>query len=164
MSQQSYDQLLDHVLSSTAVPRRLLDGPAIVLERVARGGGATAWYYCKDADRLEALKRLLKPGSVVSFYFDSRLHVAPQPEDLEPLVVTVLEHELECVVGALRTHTIEFTIDFVSSVSEWSEFVGDAVPFKLLMAGPFPSRENDGVKAITLTLPDTDGTTRCHPH
>jgi hypothetical protein len=28
----------------------------------------------------------------------------------------------------------------------------------------YPGRDNDGVNAVTLTLPDLDGTTRTHPY
>jgi len=55
------------------VPRLLQARPAIVLERIARGAGATNWYRCADHAHLAALAAELHPGSLVSFYFDDRI-------------------------------------------------------------------------------------------
>ena len=58
--------------SVTAINERLESAGAIVLERVARGGGATNWYCCDSRSSLTTLESLLLPGSVVTFYFDGR--------------------------------------------------------------------------------------------
>jgi hypothetical protein len=34
----------------------------------------------------------------------------------------------------------------------------------LVFYGPFPAADNDGVDAVTVTLPDLDGVVRDHPH
>jgi hypothetical protein len=61
------------MLSATSIGERLETRCAVVLERIARGGGATKWYECADESRLPALISRFSPGSVVSFYFDGRI-------------------------------------------------------------------------------------------
>jgi hypothetical protein len=44
-----------------------------------------------------------------------------------------------------------------SSPPRWAHTPGSTTP-------DTPGRDNDGVNAVTLTLPDLDGTVRAHPH
>lgn len=58
---------------------------------------------------------------------------------------------------------LEIAVEIVAGPNELSEvssgFAGEQVFF-----GAFPRRDNDGHRALTLTLPDADGLVREHPH
>jgi hypothetical protein len=63
-------------MKATPVPELLLvrhPTGAVVLERIARGAGATRWYSLRDPEKLHALAERLTPGSSLSFYFDDRV-------------------------------------------------------------------------------------------
>src|SRR5277367_4911196 len=60
-------------LMQTPIIERLKATDAVILERLARGGGSTNWYHCPDENHLEAIEARLRPGSLVSFYFDDRI-------------------------------------------------------------------------------------------
>ena len=70
----------------------------------------------------------------------------------------------ECVVGFARPSSLLIDVDFVATPSESTDLVREAGVPGLIFAGPFPSRDNDGVGAVTATLPDLDGVVRAHPH
>jgi hypothetical protein len=82
-------------IEASAVQRLLAQHSAVVLERIARGGGSTRWFFVQRPDQLEALAAALSPGSSVSFYFDDRIkrvelvpEVAEQSFDLQPRTAT----------------------------------------------------------------------------
>ena len=60
------------VLAGTNLSNRLEVRPAIVLERIAMGGGAMEMFLCPSKSSLEQLIDSFSPGSIVSFYFDDR--------------------------------------------------------------------------------------------
>jgi hypothetical protein len=152
-------------IMSTNVPTRLLRDPAVVLERVARGGGETRWYSLSGLDELEVLAARLSPGSTVSFYFDDRIERCALNDETHDVVLNLIHDHGEAVVGVLSPDEMSIEIEFVSSVGEMSEFLGALEPGPTtLFVGPFPERENDGVLAVTLDLPDHDGVVRPHPH
>ena len=45
-------------------------GRVIVLERVARGAGATRWFYCRTIGDVEEVLPRFRPGSRVAFLLD----------------------------------------------------------------------------------------------
>ena len=137
--------------------------PAIVLERIARGGGATDWYVLREPGDIDALAARLKPGSCVSFYFDGRLTLGQLDGGARASVLAIAKRDGEAVIGATRSGEIGIEVDFPSSEAEVDEFVTDH-PDSTLMFGAFPGRDDDGERAITLTLPDADGVVRPHPH
>jgi hypothetical protein len=153
------------------VPRLLRARPAIVLERIARGAGATNWYRCVDHSHLAALTAELNPGSVVSFYFDDRItncrYTPTVREQMLQLMHTLREvhgDSGEIVVGHLAADQLHITIDFPSGPESLDEFTQALGTDAWIYFGPFPAPDNDGISAVTLTLPDSDGITRSHPH
>jgi hypothetical protein len=60
-------------VSATPIGDLLSAKSGVVLERIARGGGATNWYYCPKKSSLEVVESKFSPGSIVSFYFDDRI-------------------------------------------------------------------------------------------
>ncbi len=144
------------------VERRTGD-EAFVLERIARGAGATRWYVLRSRADLSALASRLRPGSSVSFYFDDRFEPTANDEVARAGILGVLAEDGEAVVGTADAKDIEVAVDFISGPAEvdtWlSEHSGERIRF-----GRFPGRDNDGERAVTLDLPDRDGVVRSHPH
>ena len=134
-----------------------------MLERIARGGGATNWYVIQTADDLQTLAERLRPGSLVSFYFDDRLVIGPIDREARAAILEIAERDTSAVVGALDERDIQLTVDFPSSGSELDEFVTEHEGATFVF-GRFPSSDDDGSSAVTLTLPDADGVARPHPH
>ena len=66
--------------------------------------------------------------------------------------------------GALKEDSISIDVDFITDIKELLEFVSNLEPADLFFFGQFPARDNDGINAITITLPDADGVVRAHPH
>jgi hypothetical protein len=73
----SFTSIAHSTLAMTPVGKLLETSGAVVLERIARGGGATNWYSCSGQSQLEMIEARLLPGSVVSFYFDERIRLGP---------------------------------------------------------------------------------------
>ncbi len=158
-----YRALVRAAIEATPILVRLAHRPAIVLERIARGGGATGWYHCPDAAALEHVVARLSPGSVVSFYFNERIGMFRDAPALRERVAEVLARAGECVVAATTDERYVLAAEFACHVSELNEQLA-LHPVPPWFAGPFPARDNDGADAITLTLPDADGVVRPHPH
>jgi len=98
---------VEQALRATPLLERLSEGSAVVLERIACGGGETRWYYCADATNLRAIATRLRPGSVVSFYFDGRMHDGPRSIELVAAAEAMLASCRDIVVGALMDDHIE---------------------------------------------------------
>ena len=153
------------------VPQLLHARSAIVLERIARGAGATNWYRCLGRAHLAALSAELCPGSVVSFYFDSRIAncrytpaVREQMLQLMRSLRDIPGETGEIVVGYLDADELHITVDYPSGPDDLDEFTQILGSDPWIYFGRFPGRDNDGTNAVTLTLPDLDGITRRHPH
>src|SRR5690242_5896116 len=98
----AFTSIVRATLAATPIAEHLRYGPALVLECLARGGGAINWYYCHNLTGMALIEEELSPGSVVSFYFDGRMrhavHSAAVAGDLERAIAT----NGEVVVGILR--------------------------------------------------------------
>ncbi|MDH5650959.1 MAG: hypothetical protein OEZ39_03690 [Gammaproteobacteria bacterium] len=161
---KNYKSIVHDCLSSTDIEKNLKVKDAVVLERIARGGGATNWYYCNNVAAFNALKNELSPGSVVSFYFDERIEKCSYSKELNFKIEEIITRTGDCVVGLLKKDAINIDVDYVTSAKELSEFVSQLEPCYSFFYGQFPARDNDGSNAITITLPDEDGIVRAHPH
>ena len=137
---------------------------AVVLERIARGGGATRWYYCSSKSCLALIEAKFSPGSVVSFYFDERIRQAVCSPEVRAAIERVIVQDREAVVGILGEDGLGIDVEIMSGPNELAEFLLNIKPATQVFYGAFPARDNDGEKAITLTLPDIDGMVRAHPH
>lgn len=106
------------------------------------------------------LESLFRPGSIVSFYFDKRFHTvdAANADTISgpfPLLMAFAqgpEKPRLCVTND------------VSGAQDMSEFMEKVPGNAEVIYGPFPEPDNDGARAITLTIPDRDGVVRSHPH
>jgi hypothetical protein len=163
ISASSRDLILA-AIASTPTPRLLAQRPAVVLERLARGGGATRWYQIDEPRHLTVLAELLTPGSAVSLYFDGRIERRCLDEDLIDVVLDLIKAHGDAVVGRLSPEPFVIDVEFVAGLGDLSEFLGGSVNGVELFVGAFPARDDDGVDAVTIDLPDADGVVRRHPH
>jgi len=151
-------------IDAAGIARRLMDGPAVVLERIARGGGATNWYWVQSIDALDLLYGRLHPGSVVSFYFDDRIQHKIFDDGVVGAVLDLVVQHGDAVVGRPSDDGLGIAVDFVAGPTELSEFSATVPAGEQVFFGAFPGRDNDGVDAFTVTLPDADGVVREQPH
>ena len=160
----AYTLIVQAALGNTAICEHLKHRDAVVLERIAKGGGAVKWYHCNETS-LDAIGRELSPGAVVSFYFDGRMK---QNSLLRKEVVDEIEVIIKkcrvAVVGVVADDGIHIDADDIVSTEDLAEFMSSVSPSSRLFYGVVPGRDNDGVNAITVTLPDEDGIVRHHPH
>jgi hypothetical protein len=159
-----FSEFVGAAISATPISNLLASKPAVVLERIARGGGATKWYYCSNTQSLEPVQTRFSPGSVVSFYFDDRIRRESYSPKLMTAIEAVIATHRETIIGTLGEDGILIDAEFVSGPNDLAELLLTIEPGVRVFYGPFPARDNDGVQAVTLTLPDADGTIRAHPH
>lgn len=160
---RAFRQQVAEMLRASAVPERLAARAAVVLERIARGGGATNWYRCARPGELMRLVENLRPGSVVSFYFDDRMCQVTERGELAGIVGDAIASCGECVVGVACDDGGVLDVDFVRSSEQLQEFLDEHALARMFVAGAFPGRDNDD-GAVTIILPDVDGVVRAHPH
>lgn len=136
----------------------------VVLERLARGGGATRWFFARSPEMVERTLDRLSAGSCVSFYFANHLHVEPDTEAVRQRMFDVLGRTGEIVVGYPDETAAELEMEIISGPSELAGFLMQHPEGALAVWGPWPARGNDGQDAVTLDLVDADGVLRRHPH
>jgi hypothetical protein len=136
----------------------------VVLERLARGGGATRWFFARPPEMVEPILERLSPGSSVSFYFANHLRVELDTEAVRQRMFDELDRAGELVVGYPDETAVELEIEIISGPSELTGFLMQHPEGSLAVWGSWPARANDGQDAITLDLVDADGVLRQHPH
>jgi hypothetical protein len=157
-----YSTLARTAIEATPVPRLVAVGRAIVLERYARGGGATRWYWIRSAADLSQVVELLRPGSAVSFYFDDRIAVG-DPITAGDEIVAIAARDINAVVAA-HSGQPELRVDFPAGPLDLAEFVDELQPGDTFLYGAYPAADNDGKRAVSVVLPDADGVVRRHPY
>jgi hypothetical protein len=151
-------------LLATPLNERLASSSAVVLERKARAAGQTRWFYCADQDHLDAVESELSPGSVVSFYFDRRIESEVYSPQIEAAMSELLVRYGEVLVGVISENEIEIAAEVITGQGELLELTSMFDLGARVFYGVFPARDNDGVNAISVVLPDRDGIVRPHPH
>ncbi len=136
----------------------------VVLERLARSGGATNWYYAETAAPVREIFSALRGGSRVSFYFGAGMRVEPFTEDAVDRMFEVVSHSGEIVVGVPAAGRVDFAVELPTAPSELAEFLVHVPHGSLVVWGPWPDVADDGEDAVTVTLVDSDGVLRAHPH
>ncbi len=153
--------IIQRALQNSPIIERLKSNSAVVLERIARGAGATYWYYCQNESAVPLLEARLSVGSSVDFYFDGRICMGTYSPDVKQTLLSFYCEEREPLIGALRKDGLEIHMvrfDPTDFADYETEFESSALVFY----GAYPSYEGDGV--VTLTLPDADGVVRSHPY
>ncbi len=156
----SFREFVGMALDDAGVAKRVVTEDCTVLERPATAGEALAWFYCRDQSDLNEIANHLRPGSVISFYFDDRIEALVDSATTRSIITTTCD-EHEITLGALGLDGLRIEMGFASNAEE----VALALPpltdaAQLVFFGEFPGRDNDGTWAITLTLPDQDGVVR----
>ncbi len=156
----SFREFVGMALNESGVAKRVATEDCTALERPAVAGDGLAWFYCRDQSDLNEIANQLRPGSVVSFYFDDRIEALVDSDTTRSIIATTCsDHEV--TVGALGIDGLRIEMSFAGNAEE----VASALPplddaAQLIFFGAFPGRDNDGTWAITLTLPDEDGVVR----
>jgi len=162
----SFSDLALTEIQNRFVPRLLVDNAsgAVVLERIARGAGGTRWYLLRDPGDVGSLADNLSPGSRVSFYFDGRLALQEYDNTVASEILEIVKVDGEAVIATPRTENIEMEVEFIACDNELRDFAAALPPGASVVYGRFPADDDDGVRAVTLDLPDRDGIVRPHPH
>jgi hypothetical protein len=160
----SYSSTVHAALLATPINELLARNSALILERIARGGGATNWFYCNDQIQLKTVEAELSPGSVVSFYFDGRFQNAIYSSELRTNLEKVFSESGNIVLGVLGEDGLHLKVAFADYLEELKAVLPEFNFGVRLYYGAFPGRDNDGIRAVTVILPDEDGIVRAHPH
>jgi hypothetical protein len=136
----------------------------VILERLARGGGAARWFFVQRSAELELVFDVLRGGSCVTFYFADQLHVETDTDDARQRLFDEITSEEELVLGYPSAGNIEVDMEIISGPGELAELLMHRSEGDLIVWGKWPARSNDGHDGITLNLVDADGILRTHPH
>jgi hypothetical protein len=151
-------------VAATPIYNLLSTTHAVVLERIAMTAGNTRWYYCSNQARIESVVDQLSPGSVVSFYFDQRIECTFYSPVVKSRVERIMLETGEAIIGLLRQDDLHIDVEVITGHDELISFESRIVSNSRVFFGVFPARDNDGIRAVTITLPDIDGIIRAHPH
>lgn len=136
----------------------------VVLERLARGGGATKWYLIRSREDVEPVFEMFRGGSCVSFYFADQLHAEVDTDDARQRMFDELSVEGELVAGYPSEFNPELDMEIISGPGELGSYVVSHPEGQVIVWGRWPGKDNDGRDAITINLVDDDGIIRSHPH
>lgn len=136
----------------------------IVLERLARAGGATRWFFVSKRTMLDAVFDRLRGGSCVSFYFSGHLHVEVDNEPARQEMFDEITHSGEIVLGYPTPDNVEIEMEIISGPSELTEYLMLHPEGSRVVWGEWPVKGNDGESVVTVDLVDSDGVLRSHPH
>jgi hypothetical protein len=150
---EPFADLARTLIAASAVAGLLMRRPAMVLERIARGGGASRWYRLSTADDLARLCEKLSPGSVVSFYFDERIKYLPLNDEATVRILEIASAEGDAVVGRSGPDSLEIIVDYVSGPNELGEFVETVRHGEMVFVGASPGRDDDGQERRDLHTP-----------
>jgi hypothetical protein len=115
----------DQVQRDPAYARQLQSSwrHVVVLERLARGGGAARWYFASDREHLAAILDQLQTsgGSCVSFYFDDQLLVEVDDENVRQRMFDAAAKDREIVIGYPAGSGLAISMELPTGTSELSE-------------------------------------------
>jgi hypothetical protein len=136
----------------------------VILERLARGGGAAKWYFVRSQDELVHVLDLFRGGSCVSFYFANQLRVEADVDSARQRMFDEITSAGELVIGYPSEGETELSMQIISGPAELSDSLMFHPEGSIVVWGQWPGRDNDGDDGITLNLVDEDGLLRPHPH
>jgi hypothetical protein len=136
----------------------------VVLERLARAGGATRWFLISGEAMLHEVLETFGGGSSVSFYFADQLRVEVDDDGVRQVMFDEITRRGELVLGYPARDSPQLDMAIISGPSELTEYLMVHPEGSLAVWGDWPTRQNDGVDAITVDLVDADGVLRMHPH
>ena len=133
----------------------------VILERVARGGGRTRWFFCRTPSEVEIVLPQLQPGSRVGFFFDDRIRRVLFSASVRQAVSEIATTTGEVVFGHGRAAGQELDVHLLDP-SEIAEHLAVVPDGEIVYYGVFPAIEDHGL-AIAFTPPDADGVVRPQP-
>ena len=159
-------QMSQQLRNDPALTQRLSSSwcEIIILERLARGGGATRWFFARSPAELELIFDALRGGSCVSFYFANQLHVETDTEAARQRMFDEITAEKELVLGYPSAGSIEVDMEIISGPGELAELLMHHPEGSLIVWGKWPARSDDGHDGITFNLVRRGGILRTHPH
>src|SRR5262245_31465813 len=98
----------------------------VALERVAYGAGATNWYTARNRAELEKIVHALRPGSLVSFYFDNRIPRGPYTGKVRNELIDIIERDGDALIGWLEPDGVHISMAVVVGAEDLDEEVLDA--------------------------------------
>ena len=137
-------------------------GHVVILERIARGGGATRWHYCCTLSEVRDVVKSMRPGSQVGFFFDDRIRRRSFSEDIAAEILDIASAVGEVCIGRATGAGNEYTMDLVG-VEEAMSVTTGLKTGEVVLFGAFPSIEDDHIHSITFIPPDLDGVIRPQP-
>jgi hypothetical protein len=154
------------LIGDTVLSRRLRDpwDRVVVLERLARAGGAVKWYFIRSQEDFDRVLLMFRGGSCVSLYFADQLHVELDTDRVRQRMFDVVTSEGELVAGYPSGSDPEVDIEVISGPGELGSYLMSHPEGLLIVWGIWPARDNNGYDAITIDLVDQDGILRNHPH
>jgi hypothetical protein len=136
----------------------------VVLERLARGGGAARWFMVRTPKDVTRVYGELRAGSRVSFYFTGGPNVDADDEPTRQRMFDEITSTGEIVLGYPSDTDVVLQVDVISGPSELTEQLMHQPEGGQVVWGTWPSPLNDGHNAVTVDLVDEDGVLRPHPH
>jgi hypothetical protein len=137
---------------------------AVILERLARGGGAVRWYLATTPDDLGVVVERLRGGSCVSFYFDDQLQVERDIESVRQRMFDAVTAGREILLAYPEQQKVDLSVELATGSNELAELLVQRSEGSLVVWGPWPSRDGNPNGTITIDLVDEDGVLRNHPH
>lgn len=162
--ERTFRSIVVDQLSHTPIAKLLSASSAVVLERLAYGGGSTNWFYCENQRSLQKIEAALSPSSRACFYFDGRIRSGIFSELSVAAIRGVLEATGEILVGTLEPDGYRIEMIILNGLEELSEHTPRLAAASMIFYGVFPTPDNDGVHAVTLDIADQDGIVTSHPH
>ena len=166
MSGNPDTQMLLDAMEATEVPSRLAAriGETIVLECIARGGGATRWYSVDAAAQLPELARQVRHGSRLSFYFgrqfERRVYATPVLNEI--LRDAAPQHDV--VIATPKVDGLKLDVGLICGEADLDDYPDILRAGATLFFGLGPPRMTDDDTLVTVVLPDRDGVVRAHPY
>jgi len=134
----------------------------VVLERLARGGGTSRWYFPRNEAGLERVLEQLRGGSCVSFYFDDQLSVELDLEESRRRMFDEVAPLREIFLGYPKDDEEGLDVELVTGSSELSEVLNRHPEGELVTWGHWPNLELASPDVVTIFLVDEDGVLRAY--
>ena len=133
-----------------------------MVERLARGGGATRWFACRSLKEIEQILPEFRSGSRVGFFFDDRIRRLRYSETLEQTIWAELADGGEVFLGREMPSSLELDVEHLD-LTDCEESLAHIPKGEAVYLGAFPSFDDDGVSCVVFTPPDSDGIVRPQP-
>lgn len=165
-----FRKLLHSLIRRVSVVDRLKETRhgAVVLERIANGAGEEYWYWCPNETQLDKAELLFSPGSCISFYFDGRIRAeyftASTISNIESLLATIDLTWESLAVGVLEDDGPRINMTFMKLIAGVEDLDTEFTSESKVFYGIYPDRDDDGIKARTMYLPDEDCKFREHSY